>query len=216
MYAVGSGSRYITFSGPESWLSNLALAEIQVELCIRAPGPGQPPMRVHTFGSIEHAYQFFKLQFLGLQHDAQELHQCYATEVPFHNQASFGVMTLARDIIRQARQNYEVTDIAVQMWQNHHAVRVIEELVLRKITLPGYQQMRAFLLNHSDLEFLEATKHSFWGCGHRSSELEKMTDSEIEQQCGHNEMGKVIKRVAIRLTDGYEHQREGVDFDYFI
>ena len=102
------------------------------------------------------------------------------------------------------------------MWQNNHAVRVIEELILHKITLPSYQQMRAFLLNHSDLEFLEATKHSFWGCGHRSSKLEKMTDSEIEQQCGRNEMGKVIKRVAIRLTDGYEHRREGVDFNYFM
>ncbi len=102
MYAVGSGSRYVAFSGPESWLSNLALAEIQVELRIRALGPGQPPTWVHTFGSIEHAHQFFKLQFLGLHRDAQELHQRYATEVPFHNQASFGVMTLARDMIRQA------------------------------------------------------------------------------------------------------------------
>ncbi len=166
-------------------------------------------MRVYTFGSIKHAYQFFKLQFLGLHHDAQELHQHYATEVPFHNQASFGVMTLAKDMIRQARQNYEVTDLAVQTWQNHHTVRMIEELILRKIALPGYQQTRAFLLNHSDLEFLEATKHSFWGCGHRSSELEKMTDSEIEQKCGRNEMGKVIKRVAICLTDGYKHRREG-------
>ncbi len=193
MYAVGSGSRYVAFSGPESQLSNLAPAEIQVELCIQAPGPGQPPMRVYTFGSIKHAYQFFKLQFLGLHHDAQELHQHYATEVPFHNQASFGVMTLAKDMIRQARQNYEVTDLAVQTWQNHHTVRMIEELILRKIALPGYQQTRAFLLNHSDLEFLEATKHSFWGCGHRSSDLEKMTDNEIEQQCGCNEMGKVIK-----------------------
>ncbi len=72
-------------------------------------------------------------------------------------------------------------------------MRVIEEFALRKIALPGYQQMQAFLLNHSDLEFLVATKHSFWGCGHRSSKLEKMTDSEIEQQCGRNEMGKVIK-----------------------
>ncbi len=204
------------FSGPESQLSNLALAEIQVELRIRAPGPGQPPMRVYTFGSVKHAYQFFKLQFIGLQCDAQELDQHYATEVPFHNQASFGVMTLARDMIRQARQNYEVTDIAVQMWQNNHAVCVIEELVLRKITLPSYQQTRAFLLNHLDLEFLEATKHSFWGCGHHSSELEKMMDSEIEQQCGRNEMGKVIKRVAIHLTDGYKHRREGVDFNYFM
>ena len=204
------------FSGPESWLSNLAPAEIQVELRIWAPGLGQPPTRVYTFSSIKHAYQFFKLQFLGLHCDAQELHQCYATEVPFHNQASFGVMTLAKDMIRQARQNYEVTDIAVQTWQNHHAVHVIEELILSKIALPGYQQTQAFLLNHSDLEFLEATKHSFWGCGHHSSDLEKMTDNEIEQQCGRNEMGKVIKRVAIRLTDGYEHQREGVDFDYFM
>ena len=91
-----------------------------------------------------------------------------------------------------------------------------KELVLRKITLPGYQQTQAFLLNHSDLEFLEATKHSFWGCGHHSSELEKMMDSEIEQQCGHKKMSKVIKRVAIRLTDGYEHRREGVNFDYFM
>ncbi len=64
---------------------------------------------VYTFGSVEHAYQFFKLQFLGLQRDTQELYQRYATEVPFHNQASFGVMTLTRDMIRQARQNYEVT-----------------------------------------------------------------------------------------------------------
>ncbi len=115
MYAVRNGSRYVAFSGPESWLSNLALAEIQVELRIWAPGPGQPPTRVYTFGSIEHAYQFFKLQFLGLQRDTQELHQHYPTEVPFHNQASFGVMTLAKDMIRQAQQNYEVTDIAVQM-----------------------------------------------------------------------------------------------------
>ncbi len=109
-----------------------------------------------------------------------------------------------------------MTDIAVQMWQNNHAVRVIEELVIRKLALPGYQQTRAFLLNHSDLEFLEATKHTFWGCGHRSSELDKMSDSEIKQQCGRNEMGKVIKQVAIRLTDGYKHQREGVDFSYFM
>ena len=102
MYAVRSGSRYVAFSGPESRLSNLAPVEIQVELRIRALGPRQPPMQVYTFGSIEHAYQFFKLQFLGLQHDAQELHQHYATEVPFHNQALFNVMTLARDMIRQA------------------------------------------------------------------------------------------------------------------
>ncbi len=204
------------FSGPESRLSNLAPAEIQVELRIRAPGLGQPPTWVYTFGSIKHAYQFFKLQFLGLHRDAQELHQRYTTEVPFHNQVSFGVMTLAKDMIRQARQNYEVTDIAVQTWQNHHAVHVIEELILCKIALPGYQQTQAFLLNHSDLEFLEATKHSFWGCGHCSSDLEKMMDNEIEQQCGRNEMGKVIKQVAIRLTDGYKHQREGVDFDYFM
>ncbi len=216
MYAVRSGSRYVAFLGPESQLSNLSPAEIQVELRIRAPGPGQPPTRIYTFGSVEHAYQFFKLQFLGLHRDAQELHQRYATEVPFHNQVSFGVMTLARDMITRARQNYEVADIAVQMWQNHHAVRVIEELVLRKLALPSYQQTRAFLLNHSDMEFLESTKHSFWGCGHRSSELERMTDSEIKQQCGCNEMGKVIKRVAIHLTDGYEHRREGVNFDYFM
>ncbi len=125
-------------------------------------------------------------------------------------------MTLAKDMIKAAQQNYEASDIAVQTWQNHHAVRVIEELVLRKFTLPSYQQMRAFLLNHSDMEFLESTKHSFWGCGHRSSDLEKMMDSEIEQWCGRNKIGKMIKRVAIRLTDGYEHRREGVNFDYFM
>ncbi len=193
MYAVGSGSRYVAFSGPESRLSNLSPAEIQVELRIQAPGLGQPPTRIYTFGSVEHAYQFFKLQFLGLHRDAQELHQCYVVEVPFSNQASFGVMTLAKDMIKAARQNYEVSDVAVQMWQNNHAMRVIEELVLRKFALPSYQQMRAFLLNHSDWEFLESTKHSFWGCGHRASDLEKMTYSEIEQQCGCNEMGKVIK-----------------------
>ncbi len=102
MYAVGSGSRYVAFSGLESRLSNLAPAEIQVELPIRTPGPGQPSTRIYTFGSVEHAYQFFKLQFLGLQCDAQELHQRYATEIPFHNQASFGVMTLARDMIQRA------------------------------------------------------------------------------------------------------------------
>ncbi len=102
MYAVGSGSRYVAFSGLESRLSNLSPVEIQVELCIRALGPGQPPTRIYTFSSIEHAYQFFKLQFLGLHRDAQELHQCYATEVPFHNQASFGVMTLAKDMIKTA------------------------------------------------------------------------------------------------------------------
>ena len=79
------------------------------------------------------------------------------------------------------------------MWQNNHAVRVIEELMLRKLALPSYQQTRAFLLNHSDWEFLKSTKHSFWGCGYRASDLEKMTDREIEQQCGPNEMGKVIK-----------------------
>ena len=216
MYAVGSGSRYVAFSGLESRLSNHSLVEIQVELCIRAPGPGQPPTRIYTFSSMEHAYQFFKLHFLGLHRDAQELHQRYVIEVPFSNSASFGVMSLARDMIKAARQNYEVSDVTVQMWQNNHAMRVIEELVLCKLALPSYQQMRAFLLNHLDWEFLESTKHSFWGCGHRASDLEKMTDREIEQQCGPNEMGKVIKRVAIRLTDGYEHRREGVDFDYFM
>ncbi len=95
-------------------------------------------------------------------------------------------------------------------------MRMIEELVLCKIALPSYQQTWAFLLNHSDMEFLESTKHSFWGCGHRSTELERMMDSEIEERCGRNEMGKVIKRVAIHLTDGYEHRREGVNFDYFM
>ena len=102
MYAVGSGSRYVAFSGPESRLSNLSLAEIQVELRIRALGPGQPPTRIYTFSSMEHAYQFFKLQFLGLHRDAQELHQCYIVEVPFSNSASFGVMSLAKDMIKKA------------------------------------------------------------------------------------------------------------------
>ncbi len=95
-------------------------------------------------------------------------------------------------------------------------MRVIEELVLRKIALPSYQQTQAFLLNHSDLEFLEATKHSFWGCGHRSSKLEKMMDSEIAHLVASKLLFNLIKRVVIRLTDGYEHQREGVDFNYFM
>ena len=102
MYAVGSGSRYVAFSGPESRLSNLSPVEIQVELRIRAPGPGQPPTRIYTFGSVENAYQFFKLQFLGLHRDEQELHQRYAVEVPFSNSASFSVMSLARDMIKTA------------------------------------------------------------------------------------------------------------------
>ncbi len=70
MYAVGSGSRYVAFSGPESRLSNLSPAEIQVELRIQALGLGQPPTRIYTFGSVEHVYQFFKLQFMGLHRDA--------------------------------------------------------------------------------------------------------------------------------------------------
>ncbi len=214
MYAVGSGSRYVAFLGLESRLSNLSPVEIQVELHIWALGPEQPPTRIYTFGSVEHAYQFFKLQFLSLHHDAQELHQHYATEVPFHNQASFGVMTLAKDMIQTARQNYEVSDIADVAEPTRRAcdrgTRSAQVCPSQLSTNAGFLTQP---LGHGVPRVNKALLLGLWSC---STELEKMTDSEIEEWCGCNEMGKVIKRVAIHLTDGYEHRREGVNFDYFM
>ena len=151
----------VLFAGPESVCSNLYHWDCALG--------GQ------RFYSNEHAYQWLKLRYLGLERVATVVRLT-------HN--SFDMMKTARDGVREMGDDPAKRD-RLSYWRQHHAKDVLHHLAANKLT--RCIEFKQFIKQHAtykkDTElvtrFYECTVDKYWGIGILLRQLQSQTDEQI-------------------------------------
>ena len=205
------GTTVIRFSGPGCILSNLNFHDIVLRGSnVDLPGPDD-----RVFLSSEHAYHWTKLHFLGLHNEAEDFWDDFrSVNRPAD---AFNLMRAGRFYYDQAlASSWDAAkdDLARRLgdWRDLHATQVLEDLVMRKARTNF--KLHQFLGQNSDKWFVEATPHKIWGYG--SPDMPKADDDFLKAMKGENRMGKIHDRCSFRISEGFAHRWEFLNYSTFL
>ena len=186
----------VCFCGARSTLSNLAPYQLTIRL--HEATDTTPPRDVH-FNSSEHAYQWTKLHFLGLHQEADWIFRHESPMAAMQGaKAEIGVHV--RGLRRKDPQAASALEDRIQLWRNHRAEDVLEDLAIRKAK--AYPHFAALLLRNNGKRFVEATPDKHWGCGFPTHKVQTMSDRELlATMPGQNRMGQILTAVASTWHD---------------
>ena len=193
LYVVGPlrvGERVVSFAGPQSVLSNLAYCHIGVMY------------KGHSvvFFSVEQAYQWLKLTWLGYPYKADAL---LAIRDPFE------IMACVRRFLGDQERQFPWIKEWKQRWRDEYAVRVLTELTTQKLKF--CKPFCEILADNANKTFIERTADPFWGCGMNHTELANCSEARLIRSRGRNMMGRILKKIssiAVHVKNGGSHPAE--------
>ena len=171
------------FAGESSTCSNLTPLQISVP-CTSIPGG-------LTFRSNEHAYTWAKFVWLGLPDEADYLMTIHGPK---------RMMREAKTITWQCRDDSRLFRELCTMWHDVYAEQLLQDLAFTKAA--QHNSFQKILTDNADKVFVEATPDRFWGCGLPTSEVSRLSETQLlDQMTGSNVFGKILGHVAHILSD---------------
>ena len=195
MLRLQIGATTVRFAGEKSILSNLFHCPIRVRCSTTRSG-------YLDFTSAEHAYQWAKLQYLGMQSMAERLHRITKPKM---------AKNFANIVERQFRRGECYGQSICNEWSTHYAEKVLLHLVIRKAERRPW--LRYLLSKYKKRTFWEATRE---GCGLTTEQAMNMNEEEfLKQAHGTNTFGGKILKEASRRLESQMRDTSLIDFAFF-
>lgn len=174
------GRYTVCFNGPNTPLSNLYKCDVEMWY------QGE---KLH-FRSVEHAYHWAKLTWLGYTDKAEWVKRANS---PLY------VMRESRKFLRRhCKLHPPLTDRLID-WKDNLSENLMRELVLQKAH--RCSEFVKILSENVGKHFMETTLNPFWGVGLSKRQLRSCTELELLECPGKNRLGVVLNDLSLLIRE---------------